>query len=106
MPTCGVGKERQIDIHNFNLFDVAARETGMYSKELADLTRKLNVLFRREGKAALLRKQKELDDKSIMLTIALHEGGLYLTYARPARKRPQRGLAPSRLQTRQAARRS
>jgi hypothetical protein len=51
----------------------------------------LNALFRREGGALLRKKQKELKDKSIELTIALYRGGLYLTYAKPVRKRAQRG---------------
>jgi hypothetical protein len=85
-PQCGAGKSKQIDIHT-TLFDVATRSTGLYDKDLADLTRKLNAVFRAEGPAALRRKQKEWDDKSLELTVALHDGALYLTYARPVHRR-------------------
>ena len=90
LPECGVGSDKQIDVHDSRLFDVAARESGVYFKELAGLTRKLNGVFRRDGRASLLKKQKDLQDKSIQLTIALYKGGLYLTYARPVRRRSQR----------------
>jgi len=89
LPECGVGSEKQIDVHT-KLFDVAPRDSGVYFKELAQLTKKLNGVFRRDAGALLRKKQKELQDKSIELTIALYRGGLYLTYARPVRKRTQR----------------
>ena len=92
---CGVGKDKQIDIHDSRLFDIAARASGLYFEELAHLTRKVNEVFRRDGRAYLLKKQKELNNKSIQLTIALYKGGLYLTYARPVRKRAQRSRASS-----------
>ena len=85
-----VGSDKQIDVHGFRLFDVATRAGGVYFKELAQLTKKLNGVFRRDGRAYLLKKQKELGDKSIQLTIALYKGGLYLTYAKPVRKRARR----------------
>jgi hypothetical protein len=90
LPECGVGSEKQIDVHGTRLFDVAARDSGVYFKELAQLTRKLNGVFGRDGRAFLRKKQKDLQDKTIELTIALYKGGLYLTYARPVRKRAQR----------------
>lgn len=90
LPVCGLGTDKQIDVHNSLLFDVATRAGGLYFKELTRLTKKLNGVFRREGRACLARKQKELGNKSIQLTIALYKGGLYLTYAKPVRKRAQR----------------
>ena len=89
LPECGVGEDKQIDVHD-NLFDLPARDSGLYFKELAGLTKKLNGVFRREGRAFLRKKQKDLKDKTIELTIALYKGGLYLTYARPVRKRAKR----------------
>jgi hypothetical protein len=46
------------------------------------------------GWAVSREKQKDLQDKTIELTIALSKGGLYLTYAKPVRKRPNAGSAP------------
>lgn len=89
LPECGVGKDKQIDVHT-KLFDVATRGDGVYFQELAGLTRTLNSVFAREGPALLRKKQRDLKDKTIELTIALHKGGLYLTYAKPVRKRAQR----------------
>ena len=90
LPVCGLGEDKQIDVHGSRLFDVATRDGGVYFKELAQLTRKLNGVFGREGRALLRKKQKDLKDKSIQLTIALYKGGLYLTYAQPVRKRARR----------------
>jgi hypothetical protein len=89
LPECGVGTDKQIDVHVTRLFDVATRGNGVYFPELARLTGNLNAVFRREGGALLRKKQKEVRDKSIELTIALYRGGLYLTYAKPVRKRAQ-----------------
>jgi hypothetical protein len=90
LPVCGLGTDKQIDIHGFKLFDVATRAGGVYFKELAGLTRKLNGAFAREGRAFLRKKQKDLKDNTIELTIAMYAGGLYLTYAKPVRRRAQR----------------
>ena len=90
IPTCGVGPGTQYDVHNPLLFDVPTRDSGVYFRELVQLTRKLNAVFRREGRPYLRSLQKERRDKSIQLTIALYKGGLYLTYAKPLRKRAER----------------
>ena len=92
LPECGVGKDKQIDVHT-KLFDVATRNGGVYFPELVRLTKKLNGVFAREGRAMLRKKQRDLQDKSIELTIALYKGGLYLTYAKPVRKRARRRKA-------------
>ena len=89
LPVCGLGTDKQIDVHT-KLFDVAAQNSGVYFKELAGLTKKLNAVFAREGRALLRKKQRELKDNTIELTIALTRGGLYLTYAKPVRKRSRR----------------
>lgn len=89
LPVCGLGSDKQIDVHT-KLFDVATANSGVYFKELAGLTKKLNAVFAREGRALLRKKQRELKDNTIELTIALTRGGLYLTYAKPVRKRAKR----------------
>ena len=86
LPVCGLGNDKQIDVHT-KLFDVAAPKSGVYFKELAGLTKKLNGVFAREGRPLLRKKQRELKDSTIELTIALYKGGLYLTYAKPVRRR-------------------
>ena len=92
LPECGVGTQKQIDVHDKKkLFDVASSNSSLYFPELARLTKRLNDVFGREAGAVLRKKQAELDDKSIELTIALSKGGLYLTYAKPVRKRARRG---------------
>ena len=90
LPECGVGTDKQIDVHDTKLFDVATSNSGVYFPELAGLTKKLNDVFAREGPALLRKKQAEVKDKTIELTIALTRGGLYLTYAKPVRKRGPR----------------
>ena len=86
LPVCGVGKDKQIDVHG-SLFDLPGARTGLYFKELVQLTRELNAVFRRQARSMLRETQKRYGDKSIQITIALWKGGLYLTYARPARRR-------------------
>jgi hypothetical protein len=86
LPVCGLGTDKQIDVHDSKLFDVATRDGGLYFPELVRLTKKLNGVFLREGRALLRKKQKDLQDRSLQLTIALYNGGLYLTYAKPVRK--------------------
>ena len=86
LPECGVGTDKQIDVHT-KLFDLATSASGVYFPELVRLTKKLNAVFAREGPALLRKKQREVKDKTLELTIALTRGGLYLTYARPVRRR-------------------
>lgn len=87
LPVCGLGTDKQIDVHVTSLFDVATRGDGVYFPDLAGLTRRLNALFRRQAGALLRKKQREVGDKSLEVTLALYRGGLYLTYAKPVRKR-------------------
>lgn len=90
LPVCGLGEDKQVDLHSNRLFDVATRGNGVYFKDLVQLTKDLNAVFRRDGPRLLRKKQQELGDKSIELTIAVYRGGLYLTYAKPVRKRARR----------------
>ena len=93
LPQCGVGKETQIDIHVSStnqalaLFDVPPPDSGIYFPELARLTRKLNTAFNAAARPALNRRRREYGLKTLEVTIALVKGQLYITYARPVRKR-------------------
>jgi hypothetical protein len=59
--------------------------------ELEKLSRKLNKAFGKKGAKYLLKKQKELNDNTIQISIALLNGSLYLTYTKPtAEKTSQR----------------
>jgi hypothetical protein len=51
--------------------------------ELEKLSRKLNKAFGKKGAKYLLKKQKDLNDNTIQLSIALLNGSLYLTYTKP-----------------------
>lgn len=51
--------------------------------ELDKLSRKLNKAFGKKGAKYLLKKQKELNDNTIQISIALLNGSLYLTYTKP-----------------------
>jgi hypothetical protein len=93
LPECGLGEDKQIDLHPSRLLDVATRATGVFFPELVRLTKKLNAVFAREGPALLRKKQREEKDRTIELTLALTRGGLYLTYAKPVRKRARRRKA-------------
>jgi hypothetical protein len=51
--------------------------------ELEKLSRKLNKAFGKKGAKYLLKKQKELNDNTIQISIGLLNGSLYLTYTKP-----------------------
>jgi hypothetical protein len=93
LPECGLGEDKQVDLHPSRLLDVATPKTGVYFPELVRLTKKLNAVYAQEGPALLRKKQREVKDKTLELTIALTRGGLYLTYARPVRGRAGRKKA-------------
>jgi len=96
IPTCGVGKEIQIDIHesgsnnHLALFDIAPQDSGVHFPELAKLTRALNAVFDKGARPALKRRRRETGLKNLEVTLALVKGQLYITYARRVRKRPTR----------------
>ena len=92
--------DKQIDIPNpklqpnktfeYALFDTLSKGTAppstmnnVYYPELEKLARKLNKAFEKKGAKYLLKKQKELHDNTIQLSIALLNGSLYLTYTKP-----------------------
>ena len=92
--------DKQIDIPNpklqpdktfeYALFDTLSKGTAppstmnnVYYPELEKLARKLNKTFEKKGAKYLLRKQKELNDDTIQISIALLNGNIHLTYTKP-----------------------
>ena len=59
---------------------------NVYYPELEKLARKLNKAFEKKGAKYLLKKQKELNDDTIQISIALLNGSstsyIYKTYCR------------------------
>jgi hypothetical protein len=56
---------------------------NVFFPELEKLSRKLNKAFEKKGAKYLLKKQKELNDNTIQISIALLNGATYLTYTKP-----------------------
>ena len=92
--------DKQIDIPNpklqpdktfeYALFDTLSKSTAppstmnnVYYPELEKLARKLNKAFEKKGAKYLLKKQKELNDDTIQISIALLNGSVHLTYTKP-----------------------
>ena len=51
--------------------------------ELEKLSKKLNKTFKKKGAKYLLKKQKELNDTSVQMSIAWANEGIFLTYTKP-----------------------
>ena len=51
--------------------------------ELEKLSRKINKVFEKKGVKYLLKKQNELNDNTIQISIALLNGTIHLTYTKP-----------------------
>ena len=92
--------DKQIDIPNpklqpdktyeYTLFDTLSKGNAppstmnnVYYPELEKLARKLNKAFEKKGAKYLLKKQKELNDNTIQISIALLNGTRHLTYTKP-----------------------
>ena len=92
--------DKQIDIPNpklqpdktfeYALFDTLSKGNAppstmnnVYYPELEKLARKLNKAFEKKGAKYLLKKQKELNDNTIQISIALLNGTRHLTYTKP-----------------------
>ncbi len=56
---------------------------NLYYPELGKLSRKLNKAFGKKGAKYLLKKQEELDDDTIQISIALLKRSVHLTYTKP-----------------------
>jgi tRNA nucleotidyltransferase (CCA-adding enzyme) len=91
--------DKQIDISNpklqpdktfeYVLFDTLSKGTAppstmnnVYYPELEKLARKLNKAFEKKGVKYILKKQKELNDDTIQISIALLNGSVHLTYTK------------------------
>lgn len=61
----------------------SAITNNAYYPELEKLSKKLNKTFKKKGAKYLLKKQKELNDTSIQMSIASANGGIFLTYTKP-----------------------
>lgn len=61
-----------------------------YYPELEKLSKKLNKTFKKKGAKYLLKKQKELNDTSIQMSIASAKGGIFLTYTKPDAEKTSR----------------
>jgi hypothetical protein len=92
--------DKQIDIPNpklqpdktyeYTLFNTLSKGTAppstmnnVYYPELEKLARKLNKTFEKKGAKYLLKKQKELNDDTIQISLALLNGSVHLTYTKP-----------------------
>ena len=51
--------------------------------ELEKLSRKINKVFEKKGTKYLLKKQNELNDNTLQISIALLNGRVHLTYTKP-----------------------
>jgi hypothetical protein len=56
---------------------------NIYYPELEKLARKLNKTFEKKGAKYLLKKQKELNDDTIQISLTLLNGSVHLTYTKP-----------------------
>jgi hypothetical protein len=65
----------------------SAITNNAYYPELEKLSNKVNKVFKKKGAKYLLKKQRELNDTSIQLSIASTDGGLFLTYTKPDTKK-------------------
>jgi hypothetical protein len=93
--------DKQIDIPNpklqpdktfeYTLFNTSSNGNAnppsamnnVFFPELEKLSRKLNKAFEKKGSKYLLKKQKELNDNTIQISIALLDETVYLTYTKP-----------------------
>ena len=72
----GSGSSSNIDI------SPAAVQNNAYYPELEKLSKKLNKTFKKKAAKYLLKKQTELNDTSIRLSIASANNGIFLTYTK------------------------
>ena len=56
---------------------------NVFFPELEKLSRKFNKAFEKKGAKYLLKKQNELNDNTIQISIALLNESVYLTYTKP-----------------------
>ena len=61
----------------------SAITNNAYYPELEKLTNKVNKAFKKKGAKYLLKKQKELNDDTIQISVAVLNGRVHLTYTKP-----------------------
>ena len=61
----------------------SARTNNAYYPELEKLSKKINKTFKKKGTKYLLKKQKEMNDTTLQISIASTHGGVFLTYTKP-----------------------
>jgi translation initiation factor 2 alpha subunit (eIF-2alpha) len=93
--------DKQIDIPNpklqhdetetYSLFANSSKnENNTHYPELEKLSNKLNKTFKKKGVKCLLKKQKELNDTTIQISIVSANGGVFLTYTKPDTQKNRR----------------
>jgi hypothetical protein len=85
-----INKKKADKTFEYPLFDTLSKGSAppstmnnVYFPELEKLARKLNKAFEKKGTKYLLKKQKELNDNTIQISIALLNGTIHLTYTKP-----------------------
>lgn len=61
----------------------SAIKNNEYYPELEKISNKINKTFRKKGAKYLLKKQKEMKDTSLQISIVRASGGVFLTYTKP-----------------------
>jgi hypothetical protein len=61
----------------------AAVQNNAYYPELEKISKKINKIFKKKAVKYLLKKQKEMNDTSLQISIAHANGGVFLTYTKP-----------------------
>ena len=73
-----------------NEISPSANENTTHYPELEKLSNKLNKTFKKKGVKYLLKKQKELNDTTIQISIVSANGGVFLTYTKPDTQKNRR----------------
>jgi hypothetical protein len=61
----------------------AAVQNNVYYPELEKISKKINKAFKKKGAKYLLKKQQEMNDTSLQISIARSNRGVFLTYTKP-----------------------
>lgn len=65
----------------------AAVQNNVHYPELEKISKKMNKIFKKKGAKYLLKKQKELNDLSLQISIVSANSGVFLTYTKPEAKK-------------------
>lgn len=65
----------------------AAVQNNLHYPELEKISKKMNKIFKKKGAKYLLKKQKELNDLSLQISIVSANSGVFLTYTKPEAKK-------------------